>query len=57
MVAMEKALNKAIDEDDEQQLYEVLQQRAKIGRTSLIIDDLYDGLGDLTCLHRYRRRK
>ncbi len=55
--AMEEAVKQAIDEDDAQQLYEVLQQHAKMGRIDLIIDKLYDGLRGRTCLHRYQRKK
>ena len=54
---MEVALKQAIDEDDAQQLYEVLQQHAKRGRTDVIIDKLYDGLRGRSCLHRYRVHK
>jgi ankyrin repeat protein len=54
---LEEALNKAIDEDDAQQLYEASQQHAKRGRIDLIIDKLYDGFKGHTCLHRYRRNK
>jgi hypothetical protein len=56
---LEIAVKKVIDEDDAQQLYEVLQQHAKMGRIELesIIDKLYDGLRGLSCLHRYHRHK
>ncbi len=50
---LEKAVKQAIDEDDAQLLYEVLQQHAKMGRIDLIIDNLYDGLSGCSCLHRY----
>jgi hypothetical protein len=50
---MEAAVKQAIDEDDAQQLYEVLQQHAKVGRIDLIIDKLYDGFKGCSCLHRY----
>ncbi len=54
---LEEALNKAIDEDDAQQLYEILQKHAKMGRIHLNIDDLYDGFKGCSCLHRYRLHK
>ena len=54
---MEEALKQAIDEDDAQQLYEVLQQHAKGGRTDVILDNLYNELRGRSCLHRYRRNK
>ncbi len=59
VVPLEKAMKQAIDEDDAQQLYEVLQQHAKMGRIELesIIDKVYDGLRGRSCLDRYRRHK
>ncbi len=54
---LEIALKTAIDKDDAQQLYEVLQQHAKRGRIDAIIDNLYDGFKGRSCLHRYRRHK
>ena len=54
---MEEALKQAIDEDDAQQLYEVLQQHAKGGRTDVILDNLYDKLRGRSRLHRYPRNK
>ncbi len=54
---LEKVLKQAIDKDDAQQLYEVLQQHAKMGRIDLIIDKIYDGLSGRSCLHRYRQHK
>ena len=54
---MEQAVKQAIDADDAQQLYEVLQQHAKGGRIDLIIDKVYDGFRGRTCLHRYHRYK
>jgi hypothetical protein len=51
-----KAVKQAIDEDDAQLLYAALQQHAKMGRTDLIIDKLYDGLRGRSCLHRYHRQ-
>ena len=54
---LEIALKTAIDKDDAQQLYEVLQQHAKRGRIDLIIDNLYDWFRGRTCLHRYRQHK
>jgi hypothetical protein len=54
---MEEAVKQAIDKDDAQELYEVLQQHAKGGRTDTIIDKLYDGFKGRSCLHRYRRHK
>jgi ankyrin repeat protein len=54
---LEKAASQAIDKDDAQELYEVLQQHAKMGRLDLIIDKLYDGFKGCSCLHRYRRHK
>ena len=54
---MEEALKHAIDKDDSQQLYEVLQQNAKQGRIDVILDNLYNELRDRSCLHRYRRNK
>jgi ankyrin repeat protein len=53
---LEEALNKAIDEDDAQQLYEALQQHPKWGRID-VIDNLYDGFTGRSCLHWYRRHK
>jgi ankyrin repeat protein len=54
---LEKAVKQAMNEDDAQQLYEVLQQHAKMGRIDLIIDNLYEGFKGRSCLHRYHRRK
>jgi hypothetical protein len=54
---MEEAVKQAIDKDDAQLLYEVLQQHAKMGRIDLIIDNLYDGLRGRSCLHWYLRHK
>ncbi len=54
---MEEALKKAIDEDDAQQLYEVLQQHAEMDRIDLIIENLYDGFKGRSCLHMYHRKK
>ena len=54
---LEKAVKQAIEEDDAQQLYEVLQQHAKMGRIHLTVDKLYDGLRGRSCLHRYRGHK
>ena len=55
--AMEEAVKQAIDKDDAQQLYEVLQQHAKTGGIDSIVDKLYDGFKGKSCLHRYRRHK
>ena len=54
---LDKAVKQAIDDDDAHQLYEVLQQHAKMGRIDLIIDKVYDGFKGCSCLHRYRRHK
>ena len=51
---MEEAVKRAIDEDDAQQLYKVLQQHAKMGRLDSIIDNLHEGFRGRSCLHRYR---
>jgi Tfp pilus assembly pilus retraction ATPase PilT len=53
---MEQAVKQAINEDDAQQLYEVLQQHAKRGRIDVIIDKLYEGFLGRSCLHRYHRQ-
>ena len=49
---MEGKLKQAIERDDAQELYEVLQQHAKMGCIDLIIDKLYDGFSGRSCLHR-----
>ncbi len=51
-----EALKEAIDKDDEQQLYQVLQQHAEMDCIDLIINKLYDGLKGRSCLHRYHRK-
>jgi hypothetical protein len=51
------AASQAIDKDDAQELYEVLQEHAKGGRIDPIIDKLYDGFKGRSCLDRYRRHK
>ncbi len=53
---MEASVKQAIDEDDAQELYEVLQQHAAGGIDS-IVDRVYDGFKGNSCLHRYRRHK
>jgi hypothetical protein len=53
---LEIALKTAIEKDDAQQLYEVLQQHAAGGIDS-IVDRVYDGFTGNSCLHRYRRHK
>ncbi len=52
-----EALKEAIDKDDEQQLYKVLQQHAEMDCIDLIINNLYDGLKGRSCLHRYHRKR
>ncbi len=53
----QKALKQAIEKDDPERLYEVLQHHAEMDRIDLIIDNLYDGFKGCSCLHRYRRHK